>query len=337
MVLSVLAGLCLAATLAMFATGLSDLRQMLATKSVENIQFLPFLTTDANNLSWLGYGCLKGDGTVITVNAIGAALQTLYILVYLYYSPAKRPVLLQVLLLLAVVVTGCGYFTILVDTGTRLTHLGLFCSVFTISMYLSPLADLAKVIRSKSTRFLSFPLTVTTLVASSSWTLYGLQLHDPYITVGWGGGMLRGAIPSYPISPCPNPSSSIASHTVPSPSHPTLACFIYIPPFSIPSHSVLSLSCPISPHSTPVPSHPHPHPTAIPFHSIPSQPILSFPIPILTLLPSHPMDPIPWITSHPIPSQPILSFPILILTPPHSPLMAQHWPRSALPVSPSQA
>ncbi|XP_054507214.2 sugar transporter SWEET1 isoform X2 [Agelaius phoeniceus] len=183
MVLSVLAGLCLAATLAMFATGLSDLRQMLATKSVENIQFLPFLTTDANNLSWLGYGCLKGDGTVITVNAIGAALQTLYILVYLYYSPAKRPVLLQVLLLLAVVVTGCGYFTILVDTGTRLTHLGLFCSVFTISMYLSPLADLAKVIRSKSTRLLSFPLTVTTLVASSSWTLYGLQLHDPYITV----------------------------------------------------------------------------------------------------------------------------------------------------------
>ncbi|XP_059727213.1 sugar transporter SWEET1 isoform X6 [Haemorhous mexicanus] len=130
MVLSVLAGVCLAATLAMFATGLSDLRQMLATKSVENIQFLPFLTTDANNLSWLGYGCLKGDGTVITVNAIGAALQTLYILVYLYYSPAK-----------------------------------------------------AKVVRCKSTRCLSFPLTVTTLVASSSWTLYGLQLHDPYITV----------------------------------------------------------------------------------------------------------------------------------------------------------
>lgn len=50
--------------------------------------------------------------------------------------------LLQVLLLLAVVVTGYGYFTILVDTGTRLTHLGLFCSIFTITMYLSPLADL---------------------------------------------------------------------------------------------------------------------------------------------------------------------------------------------------
>ncbi|XP_041320789.1 sugar transporter SWEET1 isoform X2 [Pyrgilauda ruficollis] len=170
MALSVLAGICLAATLAMFATGLSDLRQMLATKSVENIQFLPFLTTDANNLSWLGYGCLKGDGTVITVNAIGAALQTLYILVYLYYSPVKRPVLLQVLLLLAVVVTGCGYFTILVDTGTRLTHLGLFCSVFTISMYLSPLADLVP----------NVPGIVTSLVRFWLFQRYRPEQDKPY-------------------------------------------------------------------------------------------------------------------------------------------------------------
>ncbi|XP_074422464.1 sugar transporter SWEET1 isoform X1 [Larus michahellis] len=175
---------CLACTLAMFGTGLSDLRQMLATKSVENIQFLPFLTTDVNNLSWLGYGCLKQDLTLIAVNAIGAALQTLYILAYLYYSPAKRPVLLRSLLLLAVLAAGYGYFTLLIADGrTRLARLGLFCSVFTISMYLSPLADLAKIVRSKSTRCLSFPLTVTTFLASTSWTLYGLQLRDPYITV----------------------------------------------------------------------------------------------------------------------------------------------------------
>ncbi|XP_042641030.1 sugar transporter SWEET1 isoform X2 [Tyto alba] len=174
-----LAAACLAFTLAM-----SDLRQMLATKSVENIQFLPFLTTDVNNLSWLGYGCLKQDWTLIAVNTIGAALQTLYILAYLYYSPVKRPVLLRSLLLLAVLAAGYGYFTLLIaDTRTRLARLGLFCSVFTISMYLSPLADLAKIVQSKSTRCLSFPLTITTFLASTSWTLYGLQLHDPYIMV----------------------------------------------------------------------------------------------------------------------------------------------------------
>ncbi|XP_014816710.1 PREDICTED: sugar transporter SWEET1 [Calidris pugnax] len=137
-----------------------------------------------SNLAWLSYGCLKQDQTLIAVNAIGAALQTLYILVYLYYSPMKRPKLLQTLLLLAVLVTGYSYFTLLIaDQQTRLAQLGLFCSIFTISMYLSPLADLAKIVRSKSTCCLSFPLTVTTFLASTSWTLYGLQLHDSYITV----------------------------------------------------------------------------------------------------------------------------------------------------------
>ncbi|XP_062453898.1 sugar transporter SWEET1 isoform X2 [Rhea pennata] len=157
---------------------------MFATQSVENIQFLPFLTTDVNNLSWLGYGCLKQDWTLIAVNTVGAALQTLYILVYFYYSPAKRSVLLRSLVLLGVLVAGYCYFNLLIpDMGTRLAHLGLFCSVFTITMYLSPLADLAKIIRSRSTRCLSFPLTVTTFLASTSWTLYGVQLRDPYITV----------------------------------------------------------------------------------------------------------------------------------------------------------
>lgn len=42
-----------------------------------------------SNLSWLSYGVLKGDGTLIIVNTVGAVLQTLYILVYLHYCPQK--------------------------------------------------------------------------------------------------------------------------------------------------------------------------------------------------------------------------------------------------------
>uniref|UniRef100_A0A8B9N7D7 Sugar transporter SWEET1 n=1 Tax=Accipiter nisus TaxID=211598 RepID=A0A8B9N7D7_9AVES len=172
-------------------------------RSSESLCLLP-----CSNLSWLGYGCLKQDWTLITVNTIGAALQTLYILAYLYYSPAKRPVLLHSLLLLAVLVAGYGYFTLLIaDARTRLARLGLFCSVFTISMYLSPLADLAKIVQSKSTRCLSFPLTITTFLASTSWTLYGLQLHDPYITVGWGNRQPRDALPSHPVPSCPCPTA----------------------------------------------------------------------------------------------------------------------------------
>ncbi|XP_044528522.1 sugar transporter SWEET1 isoform X1 [Gracilinanus agilis] len=189
---TLLSGACLLFTLCMFSTGLSDLRHMQTTRSVTNIQFLPFLTTDVNcpfsltcsNLSWLSYGLLKGDKTLIVVNALGALLQTLYILTYLHYCPRKRTVLLQTAALLGLLLLGYSYFQLLVpDWTTRLRQLGLFCSIFTISMYLSPLADLIKIIQTKSTQCLSFSLTVATLLASASWTLYGFHLSDLYIMV----------------------------------------------------------------------------------------------------------------------------------------------------------
>lgn len=58
-------------------------------------------------------------------------------------SPLQRPMLLQTATLLGVLVLGFGYFWLLVPSPeARLQQLGLFCSTFTISMYLSPLADL---------------------------------------------------------------------------------------------------------------------------------------------------------------------------------------------------
>ncbi|XP_077319945.1 sugar transporter SWEET1 [Lithobates pipiens] len=136
------------------------------------------------NLGWLYYGYLKGDGTLMTVNSIGASLQTLYMAAFIFYSPEKRRPLSQVLLALVVLVLGFAYFYLWTpDVGVRLNQLGLFCSVFTISMYLSPLADLAEIIRTKSTKCLSMPLTITTVLTSSSWVLYGMQLGDYYIMV----------------------------------------------------------------------------------------------------------------------------------------------------------
>ncbi|MBN3276258.1 SWET1 protein, partial [Polyodon spathula] len=157
---------------------------MYFSRSTENVQLLPFLTTNLNNLGWLFYGYLKDDWTLITVNLIGATLQTVYMLAYFFYSLEKRKVLLQTGLALAVLCSACFYFSVQVpDLSTRLSQLGLFCSVFTISMYLSPLADLAKILQSRSTECLSFPLSVATFLTSTSWTLYGLQLNDLYITV----------------------------------------------------------------------------------------------------------------------------------------------------------
>lgn len=190
-----LSAACIVFTLAMFSSGLSDLRLMVSRRCADNVQFLPFLTTDLNNLGWLYYGLLKEDVTLMTVNSIGAALQSLYIAAFIFYTAEKRCPLYQVLLALGVLVLGYTYFSLWTpDVDARLTQLGLFCSVFTISMYMSPLTDLADIIRTRSTQRLSFPLTVTTLLTSSSWVLYGLQRSDPYITVPNFPGMVTSVV-----------------------------------------------------------------------------------------------------------------------------------------------
>ncbi|KAI2519447.1 solute carrier family 50 member 1 [Homo sapiens] len=43
---SLIYGACVVFTLGMFSAGLSDLRHMRMTRSVDNVQFLPFLTTE---------------------------------------------------------------------------------------------------------------------------------------------------------------------------------------------------------------------------------------------------------------------------------------------------
>ncbi|XP_072423850.1 sugar transporter SWEET1-like [Chiloscyllium punctatum] len=131
----------------------------------------------------------------MTVNWIGVSLQLCYILAYLYFSNEKFQVMTKVVLAGAILGTVYYYFAMLVsDSELRLHQLGFLCSAFTISMYLSPLADLAKIVRTRSTKCLSFPLTVATLLTSTSWTLYGAQLTDPYIVIPNVPGILTSLV-----------------------------------------------------------------------------------------------------------------------------------------------
>lgn len=189
---------CIVFTVGMFSTGLTDLKKMRESKSADNIQFLPFLTTCLNNLGWLFYGSLKRDHTIVIVNVIGALLQILYIVMYFLYTKQKRLVMLQTLAAAAVLICGWLYFTTILTEGeARLNQLGLTCSVVTVSMYLSPLTDLVAIIRSGDVQVLSFPLTVATFFTSTAWVLYGLELNDYYIMVPNTPGIFTSLIRLY--------------------------------------------------------------------------------------------------------------------------------------------
>ncbi|XP_059499970.1 sugar transporter SWEET1 [Stegostoma tigrinum] len=186
---------CLVFTVWMFGTGLSDVQRMMSGASTADVQFLPFLTTAINNCGWLYYGQLKADWTLMTVNSIGISLQICYILAYLYFSNEKFQVMTKVVLAAGVLGMVYCYFAMVVsDAEPRMNQLGFLCSAFTITMYISPLADLAKIVRTRSTKCLSFPLTVATLLTSTSWTLYGAQLADPYIVIPNVPGILTSLV-----------------------------------------------------------------------------------------------------------------------------------------------
>ncbi|XP_026225814.1 sugar transporter SWEET1 [Anabas testudineus] len=196
--LQLLSWACIVFTVGMFSTGLTDLKKMQETKSADNIQFLPFLTTCLNNLGWLYYGLLKSDQTIVLVNTIGALLQALYIVVYLHYTKQKRMVVCQTIAAGMVLACGWFYFTMFLPQGeAQLNQLGLTCSVVTVSMYMSPLTDLVAIVRSGNVQCLSFPLTVATFFTSTSWVLYGLQLNDYYIVVPNTPGIFTSLIRFY--------------------------------------------------------------------------------------------------------------------------------------------
>ncbi|AWO96572.1 putative sugar transporter SWEET1 [Scophthalmus maximus] len=196
--LQLLSWACIVFTVGMFSTGLTDLKKMRESQSADNIQFLPFLTTCLNNLGWLYYGTLKQDQTIILVNIIGALLQILYIIMYYHYTKQKRLVMSETFAAGVVLTFGWLYFTVFLTEGdTRLSQLGLTCSVVTISMYLSPLTDLVEIVRSGNVQCLSFPLTVATFFTSTSWVLYGLQLNDSYIMVPNTPGIFTSLIRFY--------------------------------------------------------------------------------------------------------------------------------------------
>ncbi|KAK1894838.1 Sugar transporter SWEET1 [Dissostichus eleginoides] len=142
-----------------------DLMQLLSWAC---IVFTVGMFSTGLNLGWLYYGLLKKDQTIVFVNVIGALLQILYIIVYLHYTTQKRLVTSQT-----------------VAAGTVL------------AMYLSPLTDLVGIVRSGDVQRLSFPLTVATFFTSTSWVLYGLQLHDQYIWVPNTPGIFTSLIRLY--------------------------------------------------------------------------------------------------------------------------------------------
>ncbi|KAF7136069.1 hypothetical protein RHSIM_Rhsim08G0170700 [Rhododendron simsii] len=149
---------------------------------------------------WVFYGLpfVHPDSIlVVTINAIGLVIEIFYVCVFLAFSdwPKRRKIIIALLVelvFLAVVIFIT--MTFLHTTKSRSMLIGIFCIVFNIIMYTSPLTVMRMVIRTKSVKFMPFYLSLANFLNGSIWLVYALLIFDPYITIPNGLGALSGAV-----------------------------------------------------------------------------------------------------------------------------------------------
>lgn len=166
-------------------------------KSTESYKGVPYITTLMSTCLWTFYGVMKPGGLVVaTVNGAGAALQFIYVSLYLIYAPkdkkvktAKLVAILDVGFLGAVIA-----ITLLAMHGNlRLTFVGILCAALTIGMYASPLAVMTTVIRTKSVKYMPFLLSFFLFLNAGVWSVYSVLVKDIYIGVPNAVGFVLGA------------------------------------------------------------------------------------------------------------------------------------------------
>lgn len=127
-----------------------------------------------NCVLWSVYGVLIVDWVVLSVNTYGVFKGWEYATTY-YALAAAEGKRIETVRLQALLAT-C--FTLVVLGSTAFSRqsapLGLTASVMSVAMFAAPLSVMLHVIRTGSASALSYTTSLAMMIASGSWTLYGL-------------------------------------------------------------------------------------------------------------------------------------------------------------------
>ncbi|KAI9182901.1 hypothetical protein H9P43_003813 [Blastocladiella emersonii ATCC 22665] len=176
------------------ATALAPLRSVLAVRkagSLGEMNPLPLAFIFLNALTWIHYGLFARDAYIVGPNVVGLVAGTFYLRVaYLPATPAMRRAMdAATSVYPAVLLIVATYFTTAhggTDDGMLrahgLTALGSLSVLILVAMYGSPLATLARVVRTRNAASIHAGFAATSLVNGLLWTAYGLGArNDPFV------------------------------------------------------------------------------------------------------------------------------------------------------------
>jgi solute carrier family 50 (sugar transporter) len=114
------------------------------SKSTEGFQSVPYVVALFSAMLWIFYALIKSNETfLITINAAGCVIETVYVVMYFVYATKKgRMFTAKIMLLLNVGAFGAILLlTLLLFKGDkRVVMLGWICVGFSVSVFVAPLS-----------------------------------------------------------------------------------------------------------------------------------------------------------------------------------------------------
>ncbi|XP_077213562.1 nodulin MtN3 family protein [Tasmannia lanceolata] len=185
-----------ATALFLFLAPIITFRRIIQSKSTEKFSGVPYVMTLLNCLlsAWYGLPFVSPHNLLVsTINGTGAGIEFVYVVIFLIYAPKNvRGKILGLLVLVLMVFSAVALVSLLaLHHQKRKIFCGFAATIFSICMYASPLSIMRRVIRTKSVEFMPFFLSLFVFLCGTSWFIYGLLGHDPFVAVpnGFGCGL----------------------------------------------------------------------------------------------------------------------------------------------------
>lgn len=154
-------------------------------KSTEGFSSVPYVVSLFSAMLWIYYATLKSNVfLLITINAFGCFIETLYIGIFLAYGTKQARIAALRLLILMNFGGFCAILLLshfLAQGANRIKVLGWICLTFSVSVFAAPLSIVRLVIKTKSVEFMPIYLSLFLTLNAVMWFFYGFLLKDYYI------------------------------------------------------------------------------------------------------------------------------------------------------------
>ncbi|KAJ1411107.1 SWEET sugar transporter [Sesbania bispinosa] len=174
-------------------------RRIVSKKSTEEFSGIPYVMCLLNCLlsAWYGLPFVSPHNILVTIiNGAGAVIEVVYVFIFIFFSPKKEKAKILGLFTFVTTVFSAVVFVSLfaLHGNSRKIFCGFAAAIFSIIMYGSPLSIMRLVIKTKSVEFMPFFLSLFVFLCGTSWFIFGLLGHDPFVAVPNGVGSALGTM-----------------------------------------------------------------------------------------------------------------------------------------------